>query len=395
MSNQQQVFQDYLQERFEQAGAVTPGQKKAVVEQVISDAHRGQVPIDENSVVTLDINDPSVQAVLRGESVSVGRGTPVRRKAKTGKGGLSDTQRKVAILAAVFLIPTLLTIVFLFFRARGRARATVKAEAATVEPTADLGTLLAMTQTAIAEDDSKAEATLPPLLEPSPTPDDVLYAPVEGDAAQGLTNPASIELGGRLFILQEGNVDKKTGLWNPQQPEWLQGTELRKVFALPRSYLENAGIAPGTHALVRLRNGEIMDFEITTILRIPMNQIEVLSSNRPSLVILTIDETNGGGQDPTLERLVIVGEIPVPEQPPEITNPKPLNAVIRYSADGAARLRAEPGLSAEVIDTLDADTVITVPYPIQRVEEDDLTWVFIHTATGSGWIAEELIIYHP
>ena len=393
--SQQQVFQDYVQERFEQAGAVTPGQKKAVVEQMIADAHRGQVPIDENSVVTLDVNDASVQAVLRGESVSVGMGTPVRRKAKKGKGGLSETQRKIAILAAILLIPILLSIMVLFFRARGKAQAAAEAEAAMVEPTADLDTLLAMTQTAIAEDDAEAEATLPPLLEPSPTPDDVLYAPVEGDAAQELTNPASIELGGRLFILQEGEVDKKTGLWNPQQPEWLQETELRKVFALPRAYLEDAGIAPGTHALVRLRNSEIVDFEITTILRIPMNQIEVLSSNRPSLVILTIDETNGGGQDPQLERLVIVGEIPVPEQPPEMVNPKPLNAVIRYSADGAARLRAEPGLSTEVIGTLEADTVITVPYPIQRVAADDLTWVFIHAATGSGWIAEELIIYRP
>ena len=389
------VFHNYLQERFEQAGAVTPGQKREVVEQMIAEAHRGQVPIDENSVVTLDINDASVQAVLRGESVSMGVGTPPkRRKSSAGKRGLSETQRKVAILSAVFLIPFLFSLMVLFFRERGKAQAQAEADAAIVEPTADIAAILGATQTAMAEDVEIAETEVP-LVEASPTPDDVLYAPVAGDAAQELTNPASIELGGRLFILQEGEVDKKTGLWNPQQPEWLQETELRKVFALPRAYLEDAGIAPGTHALVRLRNSEIVDFEITTILRIPMNQIEVLSSNRPSLVILTIDETNGGGQDPQLERLVIVGEIPVPEQPPEMVNPKPLNAVIRYSADGAARLRAEPGLSTEVIDALDADTVITVPYPIQRVEKDDLTWVFIHAATGSGWIAEELIIYHP
>ena len=238
------------------------------------------------------------------------------------------------------------------------------------------------------------ETAVPTLVIATPTQDSVLYAPVAGDAAQAQINPASIELGGRLFILQEGKVDKKTGLWNPTQPEWLTETELRKVFALPRSYLENAGVVPGGHILVRLRNGELVDYVITTILRIPLNQIEVLSANRPSVVILTIDENQG--QAPDLERLVVLGEVPVPDQPQELLVPQPLSAYVRAGVEGdGARLRAEPSLKAEVIDLLKVDTVISVPFPLQRVDEDSLTWVFVHTANGSGWLAEDLIIYRP
>ena len=183
-------------------------------------------------------------------------------------------------------------------------------------------------------------------------------------------------------------------MWDPQQPEWLGETELRKVFALPRAFLEDAGIVPGGHIMLRLRNGELIDYLITTILRIPMNQIEVLKSNSPSAVILTIDD-QGQGQDPTLERLVIVGEIPVPDQPRELTENKPLSAAIRDGVEGAARLRAEPSLDGEVVELLPIDTVLSVPYPLQRMEKDGLTWVYVHSALGSGWLAEDLIIYRP
>jgi hypothetical protein len=102
-----------------------------------------------------------------------------------------------------------------------------------------------------------------------------------------------------------------------------------------------------------------------------------------------------GGQDPTLERLVVIGEIPVPDQPREINEPKPLRASVRDGVDGAARLRVEASLTGEVIELLPVDTVLSVPYPLQRVEEDGLTWVYVHSALGSGWLAETLIIYRP
>jgi hypothetical protein len=399
----QNVFEDYLNFRFTKAGAVTPGQKLEVVRQVRADAERGQVPIDANSVASLDISDPNVQAVLRGESVSMGTGTaPKRRKASASNlGGDNENRRKMLLFLLVSFGPILLAFIFLFFRGKSRTAAAeaevLAANAATETVVAEASlTEIPVTMTAEAVSTQLADAEMQPtLVIPTPTADGVLYAPVAGDAAQKLTNPASIEIGGRLFILQQGEVDRKTGLWNPEQPEWLEETELRKVFALPRSYLENAGIVPGTHALVRLRNGELIDFVITTILRIPMNQIEVLSSNRPSLVILTIDEL-AGGQDPQLERLVIVGEVPVPEQPEALMEPQPLTATIRSGVEGeGARLRKEPSLSSEVLDLLPVDTVISVPFPLQRQEEDDLIWVFVYTTNGSGWLAEDLIIYRP
>jgi hypothetical protein len=389
----QSTFENYLNYRYQREQAITPGQKLEVLREVRADAERGQVPIDDRSVATLDPNDPSVAAVLRGESVSMGIGAAPKRR-KGSKGGQSDTRRKVGILAAAFLIPFLLFFGWFILRSRGRAKAAELEMATEFTATPDTLTMISMTQTKMAAPSpTPGETATPTLAVATPTSDSVLYAPVAGEAAQEFTNPASIELGGRLFILQQGEVDKKTGLWNPKQPEWLDETELRKVFALPRSYLEDAGIVPGGHILLRLRNGELIDYIITTILRIPLNQIEVLSSNRPSVVILTIDETNG--QAPTLERLVVVGEVPVPEQPREISAPQPLSASVRDGVDGAARLRLEASLTGEVIELLPVDTVLSVPYPLQRVEEDGLTWVYLHSALGSGWLAENLIIYRP
>ncbi|MBT7071591.1 MAG: hypothetical protein HN975_11960 [Anaerolineae bacterium] len=388
------MFEKYLAYRYQRAGAVTPGQKLEVVRAVLEDAQGGKVPIDERNMVTLDTSDLNVQAVLRGESVSMGAGVAPKRR-KGGAGGQTDTRKKVLIMAGIFLATILLIALLLGGLNRSRAKAAEEEMASQITPTADLLALIGMTQTEIAMPTGTPE--VPPtatLAIATPTLVSVLYAPVAGEAAQALTNPASIEAGGRLFILQQGEVDRKTGLWNPLQPEWLESTELRKVFALPRAFLEDAGIVPGGHILVRLRNGELIDFIVTTILRIPMNQIEVLSSTRPSVVILTIDEMNGG-QDPTLERLVVIGEIPVPDQPREINEPKPLRASVRDGVDGAARLRVEASLTGEVIELLPVDTVLSVPYPLQRVEEDGLTWVYVHSALGSGWLAETLIIYRP
>ncbi len=388
------IFEKYLTYRFQRAGAVTPGQKLDVLREVRADAERGQVPTDERTVVTLDTADPNVQAVLRGESVSMGMGAPVRRRSI--KSAASPETRKKLIVPAILGLLSILTFVILGVRSANNKKANAVAESdAEITPTLDTLALIAMTQTQMAMPTETPE-TLPTatLAIPTPTQDSVLYAPVPGEAGQDPTNPASIELGGRLFILQQGEVDRKTGLWNPQQPEWLKETVLRRVFALPRSYLENAGITPGGHIMLRLRNGELVDYVITTILQIPLNQIEVLKSNRPSIVILTIDETNG--QAPTVDRLVVVGEVPVPIQPEEMQEQvKDLSGIVRYSGMGYARLRKEPSLTGEVIDLLPPDTVISIPFPIQRDEEDGVTWIFVQSALGSGWIAEDLIIYRP
>jgi len=389
-----EIFEQYLHHRYQRDGAVTPGQKLEVLHKVRHDAENGQVPIDDRSVVTLDTSDPSVAAVLRGESVSMGAGAPARRKSPRIK-KMSGQKGKLALFLLALLGPILLAFIAFSIRGSNRAKAAAEAEAAAYIATPDMLAMIAMTQTKMARPTSTPEAKPTATLAiATPTMDSVLYAPVAGDAAQEQTNPASIEVGGRLFILQKGEIDRKTGLWDPQQPEWLGETELRKVFALPRAFLEDAGIVPGGHIMLRLRNGEMIDYLITTILRIPMNQIEVLKSNSPSAVILTIDD-QGQGQDPTLERLVIVGEIPVPDQPRELTENKPLSAAIRDGVEGAARLRAEPSLDGEVVELLPIDTVLSVPYPLQRMEKDGLTWVYVHSALGSGWLAEDLIIYRP
>ena len=317
---------------------------------------------------------------------------PARRKGKRSSTGGGN--RKAWILLLATLGPLLLAFLFLSFRNAKNARAAEEELAAAFTATPDTLALIAMTQTEMAMPTEEGEIPTATFAVATPTLDSVLYAPVPGEAGQDPTNPASIELGGRLFILQQGEVDRKSGLWNPKQPEWLEETLLRRVFALPRAYLENAGITPGGHIMLRLRNGELVDYVITTILQIPLNQIEVLTSNRPSIVILTIDEENG--QAPTVDRLVVVGEVPIPYQPEEMQQQvRDLSGAIRYSGMGQARLRKEPSLTGEVIDLLPADTVISIPYPIQRAEADGVTWVFVQSVLGSGWLAEDLIIYRP
>ena len=373
------VFEKYLAYRYQRSGAVTPGQKLEALRELRAEAQRGSVPIDERSIVSLDTGDPSVGAVLRGESVSIGLGAPLKRKKVVP---LVGDWKKYASLAAILLVPTLLASLALGLRNRG-----VRAKALAITQTA------AALATQASMPTNTLEVPTPTLVVATSTPDSVLYASVPGEPGQGPTDPASIELGGRLFILQQGVVNRETGLWNPTQPEWLEETVLRKVFALPRAFLENAGITPGEHALVRLRDGELVDYIIQTVLRLPLNQIEVLTSNRPSLVVLTIDESKG--QAPQVERLVLVGEVPVPVQPEDLGQVRSLNGLVRDSGTGAVRLRATPSLSGDVIELLPPDTLVSIAYPPQRADGDGLSWVYVQSALGSGWLAEDLILYRP
>ena len=86
-----QDFEKYVQRRLAQSGAMTPGQKLEVVRELIEEAQEGKVPVGENAVARLPLDHPAVQAVLRGEEVSMG-GTVVRND--KGFKGLAD--RRVA-----------------------------------------------------------------------------------------------------------------------------------------------------------------------------------------------------------------------------------------------------------------------------------------------------------
>ena len=143
------MFEKYLAYRYQRAGAVTPGQKLEVVRAVLEDAQGGKVPIDERNMVTLDTSDLNVQAVLRGESVSMGAGVAPKRR-KGGACGQTDTRKKVLIMAGIFLATILLIALLLGGLNRSRAKAAEEEMASQITPTADLLALIGMTQTEIA-----------------------------------------------------------------------------------------------------------------------------------------------------------------------------------------------------------------------------------------------------
>ena len=130
-----EIFEKYLQYRYEHANAITPGQRLEVLATVKADAQTGMVPIDENTMASLDLKDPAVQAVLRGESVSMGAHSAKRKRGKVP----NSERNKLLIAAAIVVIPILLALLVFGMRGRARAAANVPTETAlaSATPTTD------------------------------------------------------------------------------------------------------------------------------------------------------------------------------------------------------------------------------------------------------------------
>jgi len=272
-----EVFERYLQYRFQQAGAVTAGQRLEVLNKIKEEARSGMVPLDEHSVATLDLKDPSVQAVLRGESVSVG-GRTLRPPTRFALPKASGTTGKLLILLAIFLIPILLGAVYISSKKNAAAREAINA--------ALTATALAPTATVMALSSPTLAITETPSVVPAATlmPDQVQYS--TGKAAEGPAAPASIEIGGRRLIVLQGEIDKKSGIWEPSGVEWLQGTAVRKVFAIPMEMMVDAYISIGDPISVRYRNGYTATYAVTASEPVVVDQIEILRANKPSIAVL-------------------------------------------------------------------------------------------------------------
>ena len=370
-----EVFERYLQYRFQQAGAVTAGQRLEALNKIKEEARNGMVPLDEHSVATLDLNDPSVQAVLRGESVSVG-GRTLRPPNRFAMAKVTGTTGKLLILLAIFLIPLFLGFLYISSKKSAAARNTANAAltATALVPTATIAPTLAMTEA--------------PTIVPTATlmQDQVLYS--EGKAAEGPASPASIEIGGRRLVVLQGTIDRKSGVWKPSGVEWLEGTAVRKVFAIPMEMMTGASISVGDPISVRYRNGYTATYAVTSSEHVVVDQIEILRSNKPSIAVLFY---SGNLEDPY--RTVIFGEIPLPPEARVSVQPTPsmpvgLRAV---TMTDNVRLRKSPSLSGETIGSLGFGTEIYVITQIPAVRSNDVNWLYVQTTLGNGWVAENLI----
>lgn len=378
-----EVFERYLQYRFQQAGAVTAGQRLDVLSEIKREARSGMVPLDEHSVATLDVNEPSVQAVLRGESVSVGGKTLHPSAKRFAMPKINGTSGKLLILLIIFLVPVLFGVLFIVSKKNAAAKDLSAEQTATA--------LALPTQTSVALVTETLAVTETPTAAPTETlvADRVQYS--SGKAAEDPTSPASIEIGGRRLVVLQGEVDRNSGVWELSGVEWLQGTSVRKVFAVPMEMMDGASISIGDPISVRYRNGYTATYAVTASENVVVDQIEILRSNKPSIAILFY---TGNMDDPY--RTVIFGEIPLPPEAragssqPTATMTVGLRAIVLSEG---ARLRLSPSLKSELVGGLAFGSEIYVITQIPSVESDGIRWFYVQTPLGNGWIAEDLMTY--
>lgn len=364
------TFETYLDHRFQKAGALTPGQKLEVIKQLEEEAQQqGRVPVGEKSVATVPIDHPAVQAVLRGEEVSLGAMT-----VKNRAGGLNNLPgwAKIGILVGIVVLPLLVGTLFI---RSGKAAEATPTPSPTLEP------------------------TLPPLpTEPPPTP---LPPPTStpalmlgmGGPAENSRDPASIEIAAQLFIVGRGEV-QEDGKWLPQSPEWLSGTEVRRVFAIPYENLAQASVETGDPIYVRTRGGQVLTYLVRDVVRLQANQIETFFSLRPSLLV-TLPMV--GGDVNSVERVVIFGEAQIEEVLMEVvpetrspSNPSANSTAPNSHTFGGTNLRDNPGLKSNVMIGMPANTPLYLS-DSPPVTIDDVTWVYVLSPYGYGWVAKQMI----
>lgn len=371
------TFQTYLDFRMQKAGALTPGQKLDLIRDLLDEARQGSVPTGERSVTRLPVDHPAVQAALRGEEVSLGEAM-IRKKADWKDVSAWPLHRKLMLLGLIVL-----AIIGLGMGIMRGGKAKAEAEPTPLPtPTPDWFATL----TAVAAENA---AQPPPPTPPPPATATPAFLLGLGGPAEDSRDPASIEIAGRLFILARGQVDKESGQWKPQGPEWLAGTEVRRVFAVPYEALADAEIKPGDALYVRTRGGQVLTYRVRDVIRLMANQIEAFVSLRPSIVVAL---PMGAGDVNSVDRVMLFGEAEeagraLVEESSAAAMPAP-NAVTL----GGVNLRDNPGLSkSRVIIGLPPGTPLVV-MPVGAVTLDDHVWVYVLSPYGYGWVAKEMIL---
>ncbi|WP_322508282.1 SH3 domain-containing protein [Anaerolinea sp.] len=403
-----EVFQRYLQRRMQQANAVTLGQKIEVIRRLRAEAQSGKVPIDENSVASVDVSHPAVQAVLRGETVSLG-GQSVRGMS----GGMAALPgwAKLGVMLLLVLLPPLIGVGWMALQG-SRSQAQAKPV-----PTA-VWTAEASPTAAVQKAAGGTKKTSTP--EPTPTvnlqevygeyreqgnaaadPHRLIYLPMSNEAAPEAVAPASIEMGERHFVIQVGSVDKKSGVWEPKGGiEWLPTTLVRKVVAVPEELLAELGLEPGSPIRLRYRSGYTVTYTLTRVIPdLLTDQIEILRGTTPSLVVVAYTNNLRNPR-----RTVYLAEmaLPVSRNPvafytptPVATaqpSPTPTPVMVGIVTVERLKLRAEPSQSARVIRTLERNSQVILHAEVPEVRVEGHTWWYVSAGEDSGWVVAEYLV---
>ncbi len=344
------TFEQYLDFRIDRAQALTPGKKLALVEELLEEARQGRVPIARDKVARVPVDSRSVQAVLAGEPVSMGQ---ARMQARSDRAAaiLDRVQElsvgaRLGIMVAVMVLFGLLG--FWGFSWLGGDR------------------------------EASAAGELTPTPQGTPATGVVLN---ETNPGKGGSDPASLQVGTTSFVLGRGRL--KNGAWEPEQAEWLEDTQVRRVVAIPIDLLKEQ--INGDDVLrVRLRNGFSVPYRVVEISQVQRTQIEVLSSLEPSLVVVLFDETAAS------TRQVVIARLDYKEMD---IKPQADTYLVSGPA-GEINLRERP--FGSIVGVLRNGTAVQVQADVEPVNDRGYRWVRVETSYGAeGWVAAELLAELP
>ena len=284
-AKRRQLFDAYLQNQFERGSAFSVGDKLALLERLYTEAaEQGLVPIASGQVARVPVSSVRVQAILAGKEVALGGKTIQGRPNLQQRVATLPPVMKLVVLVLVFLVPAL--------GLWGLGR---------YQDSAALALALTGTPTPLATETAPpTETPLPGSLPPTATP----YALVLDNAGVPTdpTDPVSISFANIAFSLGVANLED--GAWQPAVAEWLPGTALRRVIAIP--YTQEVGqaveqLSYDAPLSLRLLSGEVVIYHMREVQRPQRHEIEILNALTPSLVVILHGERAG-------QRWVLVAE---------------------------------------------------------------------------------------
>ncbi|NUM48751.1 MAG: hypothetical protein HUU38_28930 [Anaerolineales bacterium] len=300
-----QLFESYFQQQVERENAFSLGDKVRLVDRLYQDAsENGLVPIAPGQVARVPAQSPRVQAILAGKEIALGGKTIQGQATLQQKMATLPPVQKLLILFLVFTVPGIGLWGF------GRYQDST-ALAFTETPT------ITATQTVTPTRTPRPENALA-----TPTP----YALVLDNAAvpKQPHDPVSISFANVAFTLGVAQLDE--GAWQPAVAEWLPGTELRRVVAVPYTLEVGNAVATltyGSEITLRLLSGEVVVYRLVDIQRMQRHAIEVLNALAPSLVMILHGERAG-------QRWLLLAEAPqrigLPTFTPTTTSPPTMTA---------------------------------------------------------------------
>ncbi len=375
-------FRAFLERQYEEAGALTPQKKLEVIQRLRQAVHEsGQVPLSESKVVHLPLEHPAVQAALHGEPVSLG-GTQVRSREVNKTLGIG-----LLVGSLLLVLGGGLAFAISLVRGKGtKAQATVTVSSPTVT-TSSVASSFPLRPSPTPLPSPSPTPTVPPITPsmPASTPMGGVVHNAQSQVGQEPQDPVSVQIGQQAFILEAKPPDKD-GLWKVQGPTWLAGTYVRKVFALPASQVPE--VPAGTRIWVRLRNGQVWEFQVERMLQINPWSTEIYRQQHPGVVILLVPE-EGGKDNP---RTVLLAAPLFPE--PKTTAPN-VTEVWAVVIDGPLRLRAKP--EGEVLALLPTGARLRVTGP--TVNGKRYVWVPVEVEVNGqvmqGWVAQPFIQTFP